>query len=115
MQKQTVSGKSKHRKAFEKFVERAEEELGDQIVQIMLFGSVARGEENEESDVDVLVVVRDKAVKDQVFDLAYQIMLAEDIYISPKVIPLDLFKSMKEQGNPFLKSIREEMEAYGQA
>ncbi|MFB6099817.1 MAG: nucleotidyltransferase domain-containing protein, partial [Candidatus Nanohalobium sp.] len=48
---------SKHREAFRDFAERAEEELGGSLEKLVLYGSVARGEEDDESDVDVLVVV----------------------------------------------------------
>ncbi len=36
-----------------------EEQLGDELVDIRLFGSVARGEEQQDSDVDLLLIVRD--------------------------------------------------------
>ena len=34
------------------------EKLGDDLVSVVLFGSVARGDEGRESDVDVLVIAR---------------------------------------------------------
>lgn len=38
--------------------ERLREILGDDLVEVILFGSYARGEAREDSDVDVLVVVK---------------------------------------------------------
>lgn len=38
--------------------EKLEEILGDDLVEVILFGSYARGEAREDSDVDVLVVVK---------------------------------------------------------
>lgn len=38
--------------------ERLAEVLGDQFVSVRLFGSYARGEERADSDIDVLVLVR---------------------------------------------------------
>jgi len=37
------------------------EEVGRDLVSVVLFGSVAKGEEKPESDIDLVVVVRDKA------------------------------------------------------
>ena len=37
------------------------EEVGRDLVSVVLFGSVAKGEERPESDIDLVVVVRDKA------------------------------------------------------
>lgn len=104
---------SKHQKAFNKFLEQTGEELGDQVDQIVLFGSVARNEETEDSDIDVLVVVEDKSLKDRVFDISYSIMLETDIYISPKVVDLEEFEQI--QDTSFMREIEEEMQVYGAA
>ncbi|WP_240922535.1 nucleotidyltransferase domain-containing protein [Thermococcus sp. 9N3] len=39
--------------------EKLIEILGDDLVEVILFGSYARGEAKEDSDVDVLVVLRE--------------------------------------------------------
>ena len=54
---------SKHRRAFEEFAEKAQQELGDSLQRLVLYGSVARGEETEESDVDVFAVVETEEQK----------------------------------------------------
>ena len=46
------------------FARRARRELGDRIVHIILYGSRARGDYTEDSDIDVLVVVRDVDAKE---------------------------------------------------
>jgi predicted nucleotidyltransferase len=46
----------KYKRPVEEFVRRALEKYGDKIDKIILFGSVARGEARDESDVDILVV-----------------------------------------------------------
>jgi predicted nucleotidyltransferase len=99
-----------HRKAFEKFRKNLSEELGGSLERLVLFGSVARGEHTQESDVDVLVVLDDRSLKEQVFEISYDVMLEDDVYISPKVLDNDQFESLKDSS--FGKSIQEEMEAY---
>jgi len=62
---------SKHRETFEEFAEEAKEELGDSLKKLILYGSVAREEETEESDIDVFAVVEDKEALELLRDLAY--------------------------------------------
>jgi predicted nucleotidyltransferase len=101
---------NRHRKAFREFKKKLYNELENEVNRIVLFGSVARGEEVSESDVDVLVVLEDRSLKEKVFEVSYDVMLQEDIYISPKVIDKVQFEEMKDSS--FVKSIREEMETY---
>lgn len=103
----------RHRKAFEKFRKNLEDLLGDGLDQVILFGSVARGEASEESDVDVLVVLEDKSLKDKVFDISYEIMLEKDVYISPKVVSKSEFEDIQE--TQFIEEIKEENNIYGKA
>ncbi|AEK72751.1 Nucleotidyltransferase [Thermococcus sp. 4557] len=44
---------------------RLQEILGDDLAEVILFGSYARGEAREDSDVDVLVVVRRRLTIDE--------------------------------------------------
>jgi predicted nucleotidyltransferase len=64
---------SRHREAFESFAERAEDELGGSLEKLVLYGSVARGEENESSDVDVFAVVESEEDLERLRDVAYDI------------------------------------------
>ncbi|MDY6789586.1 MAG: nucleotidyltransferase domain-containing protein, partial [Candidatus Nanohaloarchaea archaeon] len=76
------------------------------------YGSVARNTESRDSDVDVLVVAKNRSVKDKVFDISFKTMLEEDIYIAPKVITENEFKDMQENNNSFLSEIMPEAEIY---
>lgn len=69
--------KSKQRRAFEEFVERAEEELGSSLERLVLYGSVARGEENGQSDVDVFAVVETREDLNLLRNLAFDIGVLE--------------------------------------
>lgn len=46
-----------------KFLERAKNECGDDIVGVILFGSVARGEADRTSDIDLQVIVQNDLPK----------------------------------------------------
>lgn len=49
----------KHREVAEAFARDVRKLLGDNVVEVVLFGSVARGEPKEESDVDLLIIVKE--------------------------------------------------------
>lgn len=44
------------------FAEKVRELYGDRLDKVVLFGSYARGEQHEESDVDFLVVLNDEKI-----------------------------------------------------
>ena len=58
-----------------RFREALEARFGERLREITVFGSHARGSANEESDVDVYVVIEDLSDRDRltVFDLAYDV------------------------------------------
>ncbi len=59
------------------FARRARAELGERIVHIILYGSRARGDYTEDSDIDVLVVVRDidaKEADERTSPFAYDVL-----------------------------------------
>jgi predicted nucleotidyltransferase len=71
--------------------------LGEEASEkIILFGSVARGEDEVDSDVDILIISRDKVkTKEKVIEKVTDILLATGTYISVKVIsPLE-FERLK--------------------
>lgn len=44
----------------QRFVEALKERMGHRLLAVALFGSVARGQATEESDIDLLVIVNEK-------------------------------------------------------
>jgi predicted nucleotidyltransferase len=51
------------------------EELKDGIKSIVLYGSVARKEANEESNIDIFVILKDNSLYTKVSDIAYKVDL----------------------------------------
>jgi uncharacterized protein len=72
-------------KALDEFVKRASEAYGDRIHGITLFGSVARGTERPDSDIDLLVVVdeEDFRLRRELIGMAFDMLLetGEDISV----------------------------------
>jgi len=61
--------------------------FGSDLVMIKLFGSKARGDFHQESDIDVLVVIRKLTKNDKgwIISLAYKLLLKYNINISPRI------------------------------
>jgi predicted nucleotidyltransferase len=76
--------KPNERAALEEFGGWLRRRFGERLVKYILFGSKARGDSHDESDVDVLVVVRDfdcDTEWDELEDAASEIGLRRDTVI----------------------------------
>ena len=68
----------------------------NEIKQIILFGSVARGEDNNDSDIDILIITDSKdEIKDFVYDKVTDFSLYEEEYISAHFISQNHFNKTK--------------------
>ena len=81
-----------------------------QLVELRLFGSKARGDSDPESDIDVLVVLRecDWQTKRKVFDLCFDIGLENDVLLSPIVYSRSRFQSGLTRVTPFYQNVERE-------
>lgn len=77
------------------------------ILQVILFGSVARGEFHKESDADILIVITDgnPEIKDEISMSAYEIMLRNNVVLSPIVMDEETFGWYKRNRDPFYNNI----------
>jgi len=85
---------------------------GDDVVEIMLYGSYARGNVVEDSDIDIVALVHGsredlQAKLKMVWDVSAEIGLENDVIVSPMVIPYDEFEKYK-QSLPYYRNIAEE-------
>jgi predicted nucleotidyltransferase len=100
-----------HEQAFEEFASRAMEAHGDQIEEIILFGSTARGETRGiDSDVDVFVVVETMEIRDALGEIAYDVMHEYGVVVAEVVKLKELVEDNPD--HPFLKNVRSEGRAY---
>ncbi len=82
---------------------------GERLVEVVLFGSVARGEDTPESDVDVLVVLRGPvdhyAESGPLSEIVVDLMSQHN----EVVVPVVMAESMFRTGDwPLLTNVREE-------
>ena len=66
------------------------------VKQAILFGSVARGDDDEDSDIDILIISSDnKKIEQKVKDEIFNILLSKDQLISAHVISEKKFNETK--------------------
>ncbi len=82
---------------------------GDQIHSILLYGSRARGDERPDSDIDILIVLKNEFSYSEMLrlssDLAASLSLENDVVISRAFVTE---KDYKERQIPFLMNVRRE-------
>ena len=90
-----IAGNGINHKAIGEFLQRLREAEGDNLLRVVLFGSVARGDDNEDSDIDVFILLKnyDKSVtekieiKERILGIASAVEELNDhqVYISPLI------------------------------
>ena len=85
---------------------------GSDIVDILLFGSYARGDYDSQSDVDIVGIVRGQREQlqqklKQLWDISADLGLENDVIISPTVIPYEEFTRRKSM-LPYYRNIEKE-------
>ncbi|MDC8448091.1 MAG: hypothetical protein OJF51_004912 [Nitrospira sp.] len=102
--------KPKDAAAIDEFVQTIRSGLQSHVVDLKLFGSKATGRDVEESDIDVLIVVDQKTpgLEDRIVDIAFDVNLAHDVYISPRVIDKAILDDPVWKITPFLRHIAAE-------
>jgi predicted nucleotidyltransferase len=83
--------------------------LGDKLDQILLYGSYARGTERSDSDLDVLIILRDDfnyaTLIQQTSELVARLSLENDIVISRAFVSLERFQ---HERSPFILNVQRE-------
>ncbi len=74
-----------------------EEVYGDKLVKVVLYGSYARGDYDNESDIDIVGIVDENRIDTQskikkIGKVASDLGMENDIYISLTAIPYDEYK-----------------------
>ena len=74
--------------AIDEFVAAVRSLLGEELREVRLFGSRARGEGTAESDIDLAVIVTSagRARRREVYDLAFDLGLRHRVQLAPAAI-----------------------------
>ena len=93
-----------------KFAERIHALISD--AKVLLYGSAARGEMEEFSDIDVYVELPDtcdaEAIKSQVSDIAWEIGFEHDRIIQPVVYSRRDVWDTPRRSSPFIQAVHKE-------
>jgi predicted nucleotidyltransferase len=85
---------------------------GDRLRQVLLYGSYARGEADEESDIDLLVVLTDMrspfAEIEHMGDVMWELLERHGVVISAQPVSADRFDRAE---SPFLRRVHAEAKA----
>jgi predicted nucleotidyltransferase len=94
----------------DELVEGLKEIFNDSLVSVILYGSVARGTETEDSDIDIAIIIRDaknQSAQDKIIDFSLEMDLKYDKVFS--VIDIDYDEFLKwEDILPFYKNVKRE-------
>ena len=98
---------TKEKSALKHFKAGLKQALGSQLTELKLFGSKARGDDQPDSDIDVLTIIEsdDWHIRDTVYDVATDILLQMDVCISPKVISKNRFDRLCKEGTSFIHNV----------
>jgi predicted nucleotidyltransferase len=84
--------------------------LGDNLLSLRLFGSRARGEGTEESDLDVLVLVKkkDRTLCRRIVEESLEVDLAYEVNLAPTILSADEYRQNQDYGAPFYRNVERE-------
>ena len=96
--------------------ERALKRLRDElyvkypIIDLRLYGSKARGEGRQESDIDIMIELPDydRVMVEEIDDIVYRINLEHDVFISILVFGKDELEKGPMSESPIYKAIQKD-------
>ena len=96
----------------DEFVQGVNEILGNRVKKIILYGSYARGDYNNSSDIDIMILT--DLLDDEMYeyfvkisDMAYDIELENNVMFSPLLKNIDRFNYWLE-ALPFYMNVQKE-------
>ena len=96
----------------EKFRDELASALGSNLEHLILYGSRARGDEEPDSDLDLLVVLRESShnANEAIHGIAYKLMWDRDFrpLISVNIIDREHYQLLREAGSTYLNNILHE-------
>jgi len=92
------------------FRDRVLKDLGDRIDAMVVYGSLARGEAREDSDIDILIVGRDKEIRGRVSEISYDVDYENNFetFITPIYFTEEELEHRVKVGSPFIFEVLKE-------
>ena len=94
------------------FIEELKKILGDNLSKVIVYGSYARGDYRDNSDVDIMILVKMsddeiRQVKNEIYDLAFDFELDTGKDISPIIKNEGHYENWVDT-LPFYRNVRDE-------
>lgn len=94
------------------FIGKVREVLGNRVKKVILYGSYARGDYNQNSDIDIMILTdfdskEIEKYRDVVSDIAYDIELEKGVTISPVIKNIDNYNA-RVKVVPFYMNVNKE-------
>ncbi len=98
---------SGERRALQMLVDILERRFGEQLRDVRLFGSKARGEATSESDIDVLIILDEPTVADQTDarGSSFDVWMETDIFLSLRVMSQQAWEGAATRGSLFYRTV----------
>ena len=101
----------------DKYLLEIQKIYGSHLKSVILYGSYARGDFSEDSDIDITAIVHGERAELQeklkeVWDATAEVGLKNDVVVSPTVIPYDEYMKYKDT-LPYYRNIAEEGQKIG--
>ena len=96
----------------QQFADRVRGLLGNTLDSVIVYGSYARGDYSELSDIDVMILVtlseeKIKKISDEISDMAFEYLMKFGVDISPVITNIDHFNYWVDN-LPYYRNVRDE-------
>ncbi len=106
----SMHSNNKKKRIIREFSDRMKADLSDNLVSMRLFGSQARGEAREDSDIDVLIILkrRDFINRDKIYKMLFELDPYYEYKISLSIFSEEEYKKNEQSGSFFVENINRE-------
>jgi predicted nucleotidyltransferase len=96
--------------AVEEYIQLIRSRYPERILAVALFGSKARGDADDESDIDLLVLVdvEEKRFRDELWHIASRVSLEHNVVVSPSVFGQERWAETRRIRMPIYRAIQAE-------
>jgi predicted nucleotidyltransferase len=107
---QTINIPNREKQVIFSFKKALEKSLGQNLISLQLFGSKARGDSQKDSDIDILLVIKEKnrRIDELIYNIVVDLMLKTGLYLSVKILDLKSFEKLNQIPTVFMQKIKEE-------
>jgi len=101
---------TREKQTAEALVENLITKFGEQILVVVLFGSRARGDADDESDMDILIIMSevDSKTRRQIRFIATEIWLEHGIFLSTSILSLTHWRELQKLETALYRNIQDD-------